>query len=591
MGFIGTSFRATKESIGLGNVTNDAQMKRVSSATDNAVVRFDTTDGAIVQDSILQVDDAGALVNKQIPTPVTPSATYNKLYFKSDNNLYKLNSSGVETEITAGKLSSIGTSTDNAIVRWDGVGGDTLQNSSLLVDDVGATVNPHIATPTTPSSGTIKLYFKNDDKLYKLTSGGIESEIGAGGTDNYTVKASSTDASPNFLDGKVAKSIVVTSDKLELSGDATSPGNNQAYGTNHAGTKGYYNTNVNGIKRQAIVDGGMQVTQLQGGSSTASNPTTGSYPVMDMWKVEYVLGGGTLPTTILHQQNVQNFGLIEDCRYCYNIQPDGAGSGFGATSYYRICHYIYQGTRKLAGLGNTVTLRMSHSTGISGTKKMGVRLVQNYGTAGGPSADEVITGTNFTVTPSNAWGETIFTFTLNTISGKTFGTNNDDYLKIEIYYMWGSDYNTSLGGASAETFVGSGRIQISRLQLNAGSFALPFLVEDQYQALEQCRRWYKKSYDYEVAVGTATYSGSANAIFGTASTGVLGVYVPFNPEFVRTPVGTIYDGNGLINACYRGANGKAGSDSYKGKSGTQLRSSDTTSAIEVIFNWVYDCRF
>jgi len=35
-----------------------------------------------------------------------------------------------------------------------------------------------IATPSDPASGYNKLYFKSDDKLYKLTSGGTESEIG-----------------------------------------------------------------------------------------------------------------------------------------------------------------------------------------------------------------------------------------------------------------------------------------------------------------------------------------------------------------------------------------------------------------------------
>ena len=39
-----------------------------------------------------------------------------------------------------------------------------------------------IATPANPSSGENKIYFKSDDKLYKLTSAGVESEIGAGGS-------------------------------------------------------------------------------------------------------------------------------------------------------------------------------------------------------------------------------------------------------------------------------------------------------------------------------------------------------------------------------------------------------------------------
>lgn len=39
---------------------------------------------------------------KQTATPATPAATFNNLYFKSDDKLYKLNSAGTEAEVGAG---------------------------------------------------------------------------------------------------------------------------------------------------------------------------------------------------------------------------------------------------------------------------------------------------------------------------------------------------------------------------------------------------------------------------------------------------------------------------------------------------------
>lgn len=54
------------------------------------------------------------------------------------------------------------------------------------------------------------------------------------------VKASATDATPGYLDGKVTKSIVVASDKLQLSGDASTPGNSKYYGTDGSGAKGFF---------------------------------------------------------------------------------------------------------------------------------------------------------------------------------------------------------------------------------------------------------------------------------------------------------------------------------------------------------------
>jgi hypothetical protein len=37
-----------------------------------------------------------------------------------------------------------------------------------------------ITTPSNPAAGKDRLYFKANEKLYKLTSAGVESEIGAG---------------------------------------------------------------------------------------------------------------------------------------------------------------------------------------------------------------------------------------------------------------------------------------------------------------------------------------------------------------------------------------------------------------------------
>ena len=56
----------------------------------------------------------------------------------------------------------------------------------------------------------------------------------------YRVLGSSGDTSPAYLDSKVGKSVVVASNKIELDGDALTPGNNYYYGTNGSGTKGFF---------------------------------------------------------------------------------------------------------------------------------------------------------------------------------------------------------------------------------------------------------------------------------------------------------------------------------------------------------------
>jgi hypothetical protein len=41
-------------------------------------------------------------------------------------------------------------------------------------------------TPSNPAASKNKLYFKSDDNLYKLTSGGVETQVGGGGTVDLT---------------------------------------------------------------------------------------------------------------------------------------------------------------------------------------------------------------------------------------------------------------------------------------------------------------------------------------------------------------------------------------------------------------------
>jgi hypothetical protein len=55
----------------------------------------------------------------------------------------------------------------------------TVTNSETVTKDKEQILK-HISTPSNPSSGYIKVYPKNDDKLYKLDSAGNEEEIGTG---------------------------------------------------------------------------------------------------------------------------------------------------------------------------------------------------------------------------------------------------------------------------------------------------------------------------------------------------------------------------------------------------------------------------
>jgi hypothetical protein len=78
--------------------------------------------------------------------------------------------------------------TRGIVPRTDGEGNIGTSSKNWLsgffktLNIFGELILKQISTPSNPSSGYNKLYFKSDDKLYKKTNGGVESEIGGGAT-------------------------------------------------------------------------------------------------------------------------------------------------------------------------------------------------------------------------------------------------------------------------------------------------------------------------------------------------------------------------------------------------------------------------
>lgn len=125
-----------------------------SSATDNAVARFDSTTGKLIQDSAVLIDDNGAVTVPEIATPGTPASGKVAVYAKSDGKLYIKDDAGTETDLAGGGGGSIGGSTgstDNALIRADGIGGSTVQSSIITLNDSGVI---HPATSGVGDLGT-----------------------------------------------------------------------------------------------------------------------------------------------------------------------------------------------------------------------------------------------------------------------------------------------------------------------------------------------------------------------------------------------------------------------------------------------------
>jgi hypothetical protein len=91
------------------------------SSTDNAVVRWDGTSGAETQNSSVTIDDSG-----NVTTAGRIHSTTTGFRFPDNTD-----------QTTAGVIGPA-SSTDNALVRFDGAGGSTVQNSGWILSDANA---------------------------------------------------------------------------------------------------------------------------------------------------------------------------------------------------------------------------------------------------------------------------------------------------------------------------------------------------------------------------------------------------------------------------------------------------------------------
>lgn len=217
-----------------------------------------------------------------------------------------------------------------------------------------------------------------------------------------------------------------------------------------------------------FIDGNFDFWSL--GTSTSVAAGTTSY-VSDVWRVNCGTGG-----TLTASQDVRVLGsqptyMTAPSMYRLRLNQTVAGT---ATGYFS---QRIRGATKYAG--QTVTLQASLWSAASGNFVTGVNFIQHFGTGGTPSADVT---TTVPVTWTTNTTEALFgaTVAVPSVSGKTLGTNGDDYIEIQ-FVTASSVYDLRIS-----------QVQIShtRSDLTAGVI-LPFLFRG--RVLEQIRvqRYYE----------------------------------------------------------------------------------------------------
>jgi hypothetical protein len=208
-------------------------------------------------------------------------------------------------------------------------------------------------------------------------------------------------------------------------------------------------------------------------TTTETNPTTGDY-VHVLSQVVHAKSSGTRPTITISRQAL-TAGEENKSFYVNRCAASAADSSLDAGSYYVwIRHYIHQGARHLAN-GEKITVRIRLKSSVAG-QKIGICARQNFGTGGSPSAEIDLAGEIHELTNSFADYDT--TITSNSNTGKTFGTNNDDYVAIDVLVQAGSTIASSLFSRSAFGFTEAVNIDCSEFHAYRGEEAYEFVFSD-----------------------------------------------------------------------------------------------------------------
>lgn len=134
--------------------------------------------------------------------------------------------------------------------------------------------------------------------------------------------------------------------------------------------------------------------------------------------------------------------------------------------------------------GQTVTL--SFYAKADASKNIAMDLLQDFGTGGSPSSDvSAIGAQKFALTTS--WAKYTATLAIPSISGKTLGSNGDDYLQLNFWFDAGSNFNSQTDTLGQQ----SGTFDIAQVQLEKGDVATEFENLSYGETLSLCQRYYE----------------------------------------------------------------------------------------------------
>lgn len=225
--------------------------------------------------------------------------------------------------------------------------------------------------------------------------------------------------------------------------------------------------NANLFGRNLFNNGDFSVVQR------GTSQTTSGYGSDDRWKNE-----NTGSTKVASQQTFtigQTDVTDNPTFHSRTIVTTSAGAANFVSKSQRI-----EGVQKTSG--EAVTLQFWAKA--DATKNVALEFIQNFGTGGSPSSD--VTGTSITtIALTTSWVQHTLTVTIPSITGKTLGTDGNDFLEFRIWMDAGTDFNARTSSLGQQ----SGQFDFANMQLELGSSATDFEYVQPADQLARCHRY------------------------------------------------------------------------------------------------------
>lgn len=242
----------------------------------------------------------------------------------------------------------------------------------------------------------------------------------------------------------------------------------------HGGEIDTLNGSTQGRSRNLIINGDMSVWQ-RGTSHTAAGYTA------DRWNLQ--LSGAT--TTVDRQTHtVGQTDVPGNPKYFMRVDTTTSAD------FNRIENRI-EGVTTASGQEMTISFYAKGTNPGGGNFRLGI--FQNFGTGGSPSTG-VTTDITTTLAVTSSWVRYEYTFTVPSVSGKTLGTDGNDYVRIQI-------------GTSDDASTDAWTLDLSNVQLEFGDTATDFEYVNPADQLARCKRYFERIHVFanqEFACGLST---------------------------------------------------------------------------------------